>query len=164
MYLKLKHFDNLVLATTIVEKLRFDGGFIFLKSADTQRADKVVFLSDNIMYHDKGELYYNHIATKEGYGIFEGNYCLELEELEADNFSPIHFENRESLVEYLDSIYLSSRVMAELTDDNEKDDLEEMLRSVIHAPYMPLVINGGFPNINPNFGININTFNLDDDD
>jgi len=164
MYLKLKHLDNLVLATTIVEKLSSEGGFVYLKSADTQRADKVVFLSDNIMYHDEGELYYNYIANKEGYGIFEGNYCLKVEELEADNFSPIHFKDRESLIEYLDSVHLSSRVMAELTDDNEKDDLEAMLRSVIHAPYMPLIINGGLPRLNPNYGITSNTFNLDDDD
>ena len=156
--------DNLILATTLVEKLSIEGGFILLKSEDKQRADKIVFLSDNILYHDKGELYYNYLANQEGYGIFDGNYCLELEELEANNFKPIHFENKESLVEYLDSIYLSSRVMAELVDNTEKDTLEDMLKGIIHAPYMPLIINGGLPYLIPEFGINLNIFNLDDED
>ena len=164
MYLKLNDFGNLILATTIVEKLSVKGGFILFKSEDKQRADKIVFLSDNIPYHDKGELYYNYLADKEGYGIFDGCYCLKIEELEADNFNPIHFKDKESLIEYLDSIYLSSRVMAELTDDNEKEDLETMLRGMIHAPYIPLVINGGLPHINPKFGLGMNIFNLDDDD
>ena len=161
-YLKLDDLDNLILATKLIEKLSQEGGMILLSSADKERADRVVFLSDSVKYCDKGELLYNYVTSDSDYGILNGFYSLELEELEANNFTPVHFKNKEALVEHLDNIHIASKVMNELVSDKD-EDIKDWLRGVVSHPYMPLMVGTVLPQIRTYNGIITNIYNLDDD-